>query len=599
MAVQARRQGAGRRAASRGARRARPEIPGLRVLGLLLVACLLAAAIWGRLAYWQIVQHASLEARAAGEQISVIPLPATRGMIFDHDGRPLAINTIVYDVSLAPDQVSANQRERVADSLAGTLGVSRDDVLALLESDRKFAYVAKREPQGLADQLRSLRLPGVYLQPQPQRAYLPGGAPGASLASNLLGFVDDSGDGQRGVEQYYQRQLGGRPGFASTYRDPDGRSIVLGPGRRQDPVNGVNLTLTVDRNIQFAAEQAIAQGVAANHAQSGSVVIMDSQTGGIVAEASYPSFDANLFRTTDPSLLNDPAVSDLYEPGSVMKVVTLSGGLDAGKITPKTTIYDPTYVNVGGYTIHDEEGLAHGRVTMTTVLDDSLNVGAVKEEQIEGPDAFFHYLGAFGFGHPSGVDLADEAALPLRPPAAWPDSQVATAAFGQGVTANLIQMCAAINVVANQGRWVQPHVVERIGGRAVPRPPSRQVIRPETAATMTRMMQSVVQHGSGWKARIPGFELDEAGKTGTAQIPEHGRYSDVHVWASYVGFLPAEHPRFTMIVLVERPNNGSWDRNDGYYVAAPIWKNIAQQLIVQAHLTPQDQKPLPPPQAGV
>jgi len=570
--------------------RARSEPSRLRVLWILGVVVILAGAIWGRLAYWQVAEHDRLAQLAASYHLVQIPLPATRGMIYDQEGRPLAVNTTVYDVSLAANEVEPSQRDQVADALAKVLGVSRAKVMAVLRSQSKFWYVARRVPKDEADQLSRLMLPGVYLTPQQQRTYMPGGVAGTSLASQLLGFVNDQGQGQRGIEQRYDAVLGGRPGSVTAYRDMWGDEIALSDRHRRDPVDGQSLQLTIDSSIQVAAERAIADGVRANHAQSGSVIVMDSRTGGIVAWASAPAYDANHFATSDPTRFADPVVSSLYEPGSVMKVVTLAGALDQGKITPTTTISDPGYINVGGVTLHDWDGQAKGTITMTRVLDDSLNVGAVRAEEMEGADAFFHYLQAFGFGRPSGVDVADEAWMPLGDTSQWRTAQVATASYGQGIAVNMVQMVAAVNVIANGGRYVQPHVVERIGDRPVQLPAQRQVVSPQTAATMTAMMEDVVQHGSGWTARIPGFQDDEAGKTGTSNIPVDGHYTS-QVWASYVGFLPAHDPRFTMLVVVREPHNGSSDHDEGYYVAAPIWKAIAQDIILQWRITPEGPNP--------
>jgi cell division protein FtsI/penicillin-binding protein 2 len=556
------------------------------VLWLAVTALLLATAIWGRLAYWQVAQHGHLTQLATEQHLTEVPLPASRGLIYDREMRPLAINTTVYDVTLAPDLVRADERERVADSLSSILGVPRDEVIGKLAAKTKFAYVAKRQSKDKADQLSRLRLPGVYLQALEQRSYLPGGAGDLSLASSMLGFVDYQGNGQRGVEAYYNRQLSGRDGFLSTYRDLAGRELMLSGETRRDPVNGAAMVLTMDSNVQFAAEQAVAAGVKAAKAESGSVLVMDTKTGGIVASATYPAYDGNQFATADPTRTRDPVISDLYEPGSVMKVVTLSGALDAGKITPQTTIEDPGYVSVGGSVIHDWDLKSHGTVTMTNVLEKSLNVGAIKAMQMEGRDSYFHYLEGFGFGASSGIDVANEANMSLRPATQWRDSEVATASFGQGIAANMVQMCAAVNVVANQGRWVQPHVVQSIGGASPGTFASRQVVSPQTAATMTQMMDSVVQHGSGYMARVKGFELDQAGKTGTSQIPENGKYSPDHVWASYVGFMPADNPRFTMLVVVRKPNNGSADHNEGYYVSAPIWKAVAEQTVLDWRISP-------------
>jgi stage V sporulation protein D (sporulation-specific penicillin-binding protein) len=512
---------------------------------------------------------------------------ASRGHIYDRNGRDLAINTPVYSVFVSPEQVPPVAREEVSAQLANTLAVDKASVLALLASDRKFAYVARRQPREKYDQLRRLKLPGVGMQEEQQRSYLPGAEPDTTLAANLLGFVNDDGAGQYGVEHFYNDRLAGKAGFVSTYTDLANREIVLGTRSHRDAVNGADLTLSLDSDVQFVAEQALAAGVKGAKAESGSVLIMDPSTGGIIAWADYPTYNANNFASTPVDRFIDPAVSHLYEPGSVMKVVTLSGALDVHAITPGTTINDPGVIGVDGFTIRDWDLKNHGTVTMTNVLEKSLNVGAIRAMQMEGAANYYRYLQGFGFGGASGVDVAGESAVPLPPAERWHASDFATASFGQGIDVNMVQMLSAVNVVANKGKLAAPHVVDRVGGKPVVAPgaPQRQVIAPETAQLMTRMMESVVQNGSGYTARVPGFEKDEAGKTGTSQIPVNGQYT-WDVWASYVGFLPADNPRFTMLVVVRKPNNGSFDHNEGYYVSAPIWKQIAQAMVLQWRITP-------------
>ena len=565
----------------------RGDNPRLRVLALTLVVLMVAGSIWARLFYWQVLQHGELAKRAVRQYEQVVPLPPARGIVYDRDLRPLAVNTTVYSIFVSPVAVPPDQRALVAATLSQVLGVDRDHLLAVLASGHQFAYVARRQAKDRADQVQAAALPGVGLEPEQQRSYLPGGSDG-SLAANLLGFVNFDGQGQYGVEGFYDQRLAGKAGYKTTYRDAAGRDIALGPSQRVNPVNGSDLVLSLDANIQYAAEQALAAGVKANKGESGSVIVMDPHTGGIIAWADYPTYNANSYGASDPAQIKDRVAADLYEPGSVMKVPTLAGALDAHAITPTTTINDPGYVDVGGFRIRDWDLRNHGTVTYTRVLEESYNVGAVKAQQAEGADSYYHYLQAFGFGAPSGVDVAGEQSVPLRPLDQWRDSELATAAFGQGIAVNQVQMLAALNVIANGGRYVQPHAVERIGGQVNPLvgAPQSQVIAPETAEQMNKMMQSVVVNGSGYTARIQGFEKDEAGKTGTSQMPENGQYSTDHVWASYAGFLPADNPRFTMLVVVRKPNNGSFDHNEGYYVSAPIWKAIAQAIILQWRITP-------------
>jgi stage V sporulation protein D (sporulation-specific penicillin-binding protein) len=557
---------------------------------MLLVALVLAGMVWSRLAYWQIARHGQLASQAQAQYHEVVQLPAVRGAIFDRHLTQLVVNTAVYSAFVAPDQVPAAQRDRVANGLVTVLGADRAKVMATLASGSKFAYISKRIPKDNADQLRALKLPGVGLEEETQRSYLPGIA-GSTLAANLLGFVNYNGDGQYGLEAKYQGQLAGTPGYISSYRDLANREIVLGSHTHLAPINGSDVVLSLDANIQYASEQALADGVKKYHAESGSVLIMDPTTGGIIAWADYPSYNANNFARTDTALFKDNVASYVYEPGSVMKVVTLAGAINSGAIAPETVINDPGVLSVGGYRIYDWDHRNHGNINYTYVLEHSLNVGAMKAMQAEGHDNFYNYLQGFGFTKPSGIDVGGESVLLPAAADKLADSQFATAAFGQGIDVNMVQMLAAINVIANGGKYAPPHVMERVGTKLNPLllQPQRQVVTPETAAKMTAMMESVVQHGSGWTSRVKGFELDQAGKTGTSQIPVNGQYTQ-DVWASFVGFLPAQHPRFTMIVVVRKPHvdgaDKDWTLNDGYFTAAPIWQKIAQTMVVNWHITP-------------
>jgi len=559
---------------------------------MLGIALLLAGMVWSRLAYWQVAEHGRLTMQAQAQYREYVELPAMRGSIFDRNLTQLVVNTTVYSAFVSPDQILAGDRDRVATGLSTVLGVDKVKLMATLQSPAKFAYVLRRFPKAKADQLHALKLPGVGLQEETQRSYLPGAdGGGATLAANLLGFVDWNGNGNYGLEQHYQKLLAGTPGYISSYRDLSNREIVLGTHTHQDPVNGSDLVLSLDASIQYAAELALADGVKRDHAESGSVLIMDPSTGGIVASADYPSYNANDFNHMDASLFKDNVLSYVYEPGSVMKVVTLSGAINAGAITPSTVINDPGYVKVGGYWIYDWDRRNHGNIDYTYVLEHSLNVGAMKAMLAEGHDAYYKNLQAFGLTQPSGIDVAGESYIPIPSAEHMQDSQYATSAFGQGIDVNMVQMLAAVNVVANGGKYAPPHLVERIGTQINPLllQPQRQVISPDTAAKMTAMMQMVVQHGSGWTSKIRGFELDQAGKTGTSQIPVNGKYTQ-DVWASFVGFLPAKHPKFTMLIVIRKPHypgaDQDWTLNDGYLTAEPIWRQIALAMVAGWHITP-------------
>lgn len=565
--------------------------PRARVLSLLALALMAYLVLFGRLAYWQGVRHQDLAAMARAQHDERLVLPAVRGRLLDRYGAPLVTNTPVFSIFASPDLIPTADRAEVADRLGTVLGMAPSDLLARLSTTRKFVYLKRRVGAAVAHQVDALAEPGIGKVEETQRTYLDGAVPGTTLAANLLGFVNDSGEGAYGLEGYYDRQLAGTNGYEVTFRDITGRPIVLSTAKRVEPINGASLQLTIDSAIQVAAERALADGIKKFQAESGSILIMEPNTGRIVAWADLPTYDANQFSATaaqNPRLFVDSNVSDLYEPGSVMKVVTLSGALDVHAITPETRFNETGSVVIGGYRIKNWDNRAHGVVTMTQVLEKSLNVGAIKAEQMEGSSAFFQSLGRFGIGQRTNIDLAGEVNEPLGEYATWRPVELATASFGQGIDVTPIQMLCAINVIASGGDLVWPHVVDQVvdaHGVAHPVEPrvTRHVLAPTTVAEMRQMMIGVVEHGSGYAARIEGFRGKIAGKTGTAGIPEHGTYPPNLVIGSFVGFVPADHPQFTMLVIVRKPKI----LFEGAYVAAPIWKTAATALITQWNIAPQ------------
>jgi cell division protein FtsI/penicillin-binding protein 2 len=541
----------------------------------------------GRLAYWQVWRHSDLARLAATYHDDTITLAASRGNILDRNGALLVTNTPVYSIFASPDQITGAERNDIAAKLAPVLQLTPADIEVKLASARQFVYLARRVPASVAQQLDALRLPGIGKVAETQRSYVDGGVAGTSLAANLLGFANDAGTGNYGIEGYYDKTLAGQAGFEATVRDLANQPIVLSDRQRREPVNGMTLQLSLDSTIQVVAERALADGVQKYQAESGSLVIMEPATGRIVAWADVPSYNANQFATTPTAQFIDPIVSNLYEPGSVMKVVTLGGALDDHAITPDTRFNETGVAVVGGVAIRNWDNRAHGNVTMTQVLENSLNVGAVKAQQLEGAAPFYQYLQRFGIGAATGVDVAAETAEPLRDLAKWKPIELATASFGQGIDTTPIEMLAAVNVVATGGNLVWPHVVDQVidaNGTRHPVQPRivRQVISAKTAQAMQQMMVGVVEKGSGFAARIDGFKNRIAGKTGTASIPENGKYLPDATIGSFVGFVPVDHPQFIMLVIVRKPKV----LFEGAYVAAPIWKTVASALITQWQIAP-------------
>jgi cell division protein FtsI/penicillin-binding protein 2 len=317
---------------------------------------------------------------------------------------------------------------------------------------------------------------------------------------------------------------------------------------------------------------------------------MDTHTGSIRAWADYPSYDANHYSSSDIGLFRDTAVDNLYEPGSVMKVVTFAAALDRHLITPGQTINE-TQQTIDGFLIHDWDGRSHGTVTLQWVLDDSLNNGAIEVMRRLGKDAYYQNLLAFGIGSPTGIDVAGEVNQPRRAQRDWTDVDYATASFGQQVQATPVEMLAAINAVANGGVWVQPHAVDaivdpRTGASTPVVPRTRPVMSADAAHVLAHMMTGVVEDrgASGYLAKIPGFKGLVAGKTGTASVAVHGVYgSDVIV--SYAGFMPVDDPRFTALVILRRPHTGR-AAHEGAYLAAPVWRTIAQLAVDAWRIVP-------------
>ena len=561
--------------------------PRSRILTLMALVLAAYLVLLGRLAYWQVWRHSDMARLAAAYHDDTITLPAVRGNILDRNGALLVTNTPVFSIFASPDLLSAAARTEVSTRLAPLLQLSAADIQAKLATTRQFVYLARRVPSSVAQQLDAMRLPGIGKVAETQRSYVDGGVPGTTLAANLLGFANDAGQGNYGVEGYYNKTLAGQAGFEATVRDLANRPIVLSDRQRRDPVDGMTLQLSLDSTIQVVAERALADGVQKYQAESGSLIIMEPATGRIVAWADVPSYNANQFATTPTAQFIDPIVSSLYEPGSVMKVVTLSGALDDRAITPDTRFNETGVAVVGGVAIRNWDNRAHGNVTMTQVLQNSLNVGAIKAQQMEGAGPFYQYLQKFGIGAPTGVDLAAETAEPLRDLTKWKPVELATASFGQGVDTTPIEMLAAINVAANGGNLVWPHVVDQVidaNGVRHPVQPRvvRQVVSAKTAQQMQQMMVAVVEHGSGFAARIDGFKNRIAGKTGTASIPENGKYLPDATIGSFVGFVPVDHPQFIMMVITRKPKV----LFEGAYVAAPIWKTVASALITQWQIAP-------------
>jgi cell division protein FtsI/penicillin-binding protein 2 len=444
----------------------------------------------------------------------------------------------------------------------------------VLQSDQSFALLSGRVSAEVADLVRALPYEGLQIDPLPRRFY-----PQCDMLCHTLGYVDFDGNGGSGVEGYYQRELAGEAASAV---------INISPLTSQQSViahEGADLVLTIDRSLQHTVERHLQNALQEYRAVSGSIIVMDPQTGAILAMASAPCYTPAEFYDTDPKLLLNPAVSQQHEPGSVMKLVTMAAALDSGVVTPQSTYYDAGILEVGGHKTYNWDRSAPGTTDMTTLLSRSLNVGAATLATMMGSDVYYNYLQNFGFGRPTGVDLMSEASgtMPLPGDEFWTESFVATNAYGQGIAVTPLQMITAVSALANNGTMMQPYIVQEIRGEngtfvheptVLGRP-----ISPEIAAQVTAMATTAVSR-EVFEAQIEGYTI--AGKTGTAQIAENGIYLPDDVIGSFIGWLPAENPELIVYVKLDRPQTAPW----GSQTAAPAFADLANELVVMLDVPP-------------
>jgi cell division protein FtsI/penicillin-binding protein 2 len=437
-------------------------------------------------------------------------------------------------------------------------------------------------------ELRDLGLWGVRLIPSAQRVY-----PEGNLAGSLVGYVGRDASGLWGIESDFDHVLRGQDGIAVGERDPLGRPIAFGSRAVRDPLPGGEVQLTIDRFIQAIAERHLAAAVEEYHATGGSIIVMDPFTGAILGIASYPTIELAQVDLNDPELadlVRNRAITDLYEPGSVFKTLTTAIAIDMGLVTPGTTYVDTGSVDVGdGRTIQNWDFSANGPVTVTEYLQKSLNTGSVWLSDLIGAGSFYDYIGRFGIGTPTHLGLAGEAEGMFRTPEdeGWYPVDLATNSYGQGLAATPLQMLTAVNAFANGGRLMRPYIVSQVidrdGVRIFDPVMVRQVVTPETAETVGRLMYDVVEGVEWHGARVDGYHV--AGKTGTTLVSIPTGYDLDSTIASFAGFLPYEAPRVSILVKIDQPSGGL---NLGGQVAAPVFAGIAAEIMEYLNVPAQE-----------
>jgi cell division protein FtsI (penicillin-binding protein 3) len=449
-------------------------------------------------------------------------------------------------------------------------------------------WLRRRLPPTVTQAIRALHLPGLGLVPEPLRLY-----PNRELAAHVIGFEGADGVGLEGIERAWNQHLAGAPGKALAERDALGRDVTTAPVLVKPATPGASVSLTIDRTIQYIAEREIDAAFRRTRARAAMALVADPRTGEILALAIRPTFNPNSFGTATANEWRNRAVTDPFEPGSTFKVILAAAALEQGVVRPDDRIYaENGVITVSKAKIHDWKKF--GWLTFTEVLQNSSNVGSIKVGQALGRDQYHAYITAFGFGSSTGLGLPGESRGLVREPDRWSGLSLATLSIGQEVSVTALQMVAAFGAVANGGRLMQPQLVRTVfdaDGRAVrtfePRV-IRQVVTPETAATLTRLLVTVVDQGTGHAAAIPGYEV--GGKTGTAQKldPATRRYSRKPGVLSFVGFAPAGDPRVVMMVLLDEPKNEKW----GSEAAAPIFSSIGSAVLRHLNVPRSDAVPV-------
>jgi cell division protein FtsI (penicillin-binding protein 3) len=553
-------------------------ISAARLRTLFALFAVLVVILSARVVYWQTIGRGDLLAQATGQVRSDEVVQARRGTIRDRNGAILAASVELRSLYAIPSRI--RDKDAVARSLGVLLGRDAGPIRDRLSSGADWVFVQRRLPEVTADAIAALRIDGLGFQKETKRLY-----PNDDLAAHVLGFVSDDGVGQGGVEGRYDEILRGVAGTLVVERDPADRRIAVGLRQAIAPRDGADVTLTIDLAVQTSAERELRAAIEREQAVGGSIVVLDPHDGAVRAMASYPTFHPGGVGAAQPETLRDRVANWAYEPGSVMKAVTMAGGLDSGAVTPTTWYDDKGYAEIGGRRLYNALGRAWGPTNMTQVLERSANAGAVFVASRLGGQRLFDTIRTFGFGMPTGIDLATEVAGTVRPLAEWYPVDVGTAAFGQGLAATPLQLACAYAAVASGGTLYRPYVVaswrDADGEHRTAPVATRRVMSPQTAATLRDMLTSAVDNGLAQAARLAGFSV--AGKTGTAQIPSaDGRYVDDEYISSFAGFAPASDPSFAVVIVLERPRS----RLLGTTSAMAVFRGLAQDTLRYARVQP-------------
>lgn len=554
----------------------------LRLLVIFGLAVVWMAVVLARVSYLQLFRYREYLERANNQQERIIEISPMRGVIYDRNGRELAMSIPVDSCFADPDEIS--DPAMVARLLSHVLGIPAEEIEQKLTQSRSFAWIARKITPQQAARIQALNLRGIYFQKENKRFY-----PERTLASGVLGYVDMDEHGLAGVEYSLDKWIRGRPSRMLVFADARRRWFDHSEALVD---KGDNVVLTIDETIQYIAEKALAAGIARTHAKGGSVVVQDPNTGQLLAVANWPAFDSNDAGSYPAEIRVDRAVSDAYEPGSIFKTILFSSALQEGVAQP-TDVVDCQMgsIVVAGRLIHDHKPF--GLLTVEQVLEHSSDVGSIKIALRLGAPKYYDYIRSFGFGQLTGIKLPGENRGLLRPVDEWTPSSIGSIAIGQEIGVTPVQMISAESAIANGGTLRRPQIIHEVfhGNQIVMQgdPDPRRVIDESTSATMREMMEQVILEGTG-KGYAQPLGYTAAGKTGTAQKidPATGRYSKTNYNASFIGFAPVNSPVVTILVNLDSPVGG----HEGNATAGPIFKEVAEQVLAYMNV-PHDMPELP------
>jgi cell division protein FtsI (penicillin-binding protein 3) len=547
-----------------------------RIRLLIAVFALIFLAAFGRVAWLQAVKAHALDRIATSQHREERTVPARRGTIYDRLNRQLAYGERATTVYANPRQIVD---ARAAAIVAGrALELEPGDLYELLSDRSKgFVYVARQADPEKAEELKSKEIPGIGFYPEERRVY-----PQKTVASEIVGYAGTENTGLSGLELQLDSALAGKDGSETVIRDPFGRRIDVVDA--EPAVDGRDVYLTLDHSLQRQVEKILKRTRRSWAAKAATAVVMDVNTGGILALAVEPGFDANdypIVSRWDEERLRNRAVTDTYEPGSTFKVVTVGGVLESGLVAPTTKFRLPGEIKVGDRVIHEAVERGTQNMSVAQILSHSSNVGVITLAIQLQREKLSEWIRRFGFGAKTGVDYPGETRGIVLPPDEWSGSTIGNVPIGQGIAVTPLQMVAAYGAIANDGVWIEPHLVDRVAGQERTKPKTRRVISEQTAAQLTRMLRGVVEQGSGVTAQIDGYRV--AGKTGTAAKPDPaGGYSTSRYVASFVGFAPASNPQIVVLVTVDEPKGAIW----GGTVAAPAFAEIGQFALEYLEIPP-------------